>query len=80
VPISIEIREDLHAMQQVIRNGEYSYTAPRTAEGHSDRCTALALAVRAAASQAAGFFIPERFQGSRYSKAMSARGSRAVMA
>lgn len=80
VPISIEIREDLHAMQQVIRNGEYSYTAPRTAEGHSDRCTALALAVRAAASQAAGFFIPERFQGSRYSKAMSARGSRAVVA
>lgn len=48
VPISRTIREDLHAMQQVITNGEYNYWAPRTREGHSDRCTALALAVRAA--------------------------------
>ena len=50
VPISIAVREDLHAMKQVVRNGEYSYAAPRTAEGHSDRCTALALALRAAGS------------------------------
>lgn len=48
VPISIAIREDLHAMRQIIHNGEYTYSAPHTAEGHSDRCTALALAVRAA--------------------------------
>lgn len=48
VPISIAVREDLHAMKQIVRNGEYSYAAPRTAEGHSDRCTALALALRAA--------------------------------
>jgi len=34
-------------MQQVVRNGEYDYYAPRTKDGHSDRCTALALAVRA---------------------------------
>jgi phage FluMu gp28-like protein len=47
VPISVEIREDLHAMQQIVQNGEYDYYAPRTKEGHSDRCTALALAVRA---------------------------------
>ena len=47
IPITIEIREDLHAMQQVVRNGEYDYYAPRTKDGHSDRCTALALAVRA---------------------------------
>lgn len=47
-PISIAIREDLHAMKQIVRNGEYSYAAPRTAEGHSDRCTALALAMHAA--------------------------------
>jgi phage FluMu gp28-like protein len=52
IPISVEIREDLHAMQQIVRNGEYTYAAPRTAEGHSDRCTALALAVRAADSGA----------------------------
>jgi phage FluMu gp28-like protein len=48
VPISIAVREDLHAMKQIVRNGEYTYSAPRTAEGHSDRCTALALAKRAA--------------------------------
>jgi phage FluMu gp28-like protein len=64
IPISVEIREDLHAMQQIVKNGEYSYAAPRTAEGHSDRCTALALAVRAAAAQGpAGMpvaFHPER--------------------
>jgi phage FluMu gp28-like protein len=47
VPISREFREDLHAMQQVVTNGEYNYWAPRTKEGHSDRCTALALARRA---------------------------------
>lgn len=54
VPISRVIREDLHAMQQVVTNGEYNYWAPRTREGHSDRCTALALAVRAAGTGAAG--------------------------
>jgi phage FluMu gp28-like protein len=64
IPLSVAVREDLHAMQQIVKNGEYSYNAPHTAEGHSDRCTALALAVRAAAAQgAAGMpvaFHPER--------------------
>jgi phage FluMu gp28-like protein len=55
VPVSREIREDLHMMQQVISNGEYNYWSPRTKEGHSDRCTALALAVRAADGPAAPF-------------------------
>ncbi len=48
IPISREIREDLHEMQQVTSGGEYSYHSRRTKEGHSDRCTALALALRAA--------------------------------
>lgn len=48
VPVNVEVREDLHEMQQVVKNGEYSYSARRTAEGHSDRCTAGALGVRAA--------------------------------
>ena len=48
IPISREIREDLHEMQQVTTGGEYSYYSKRTKEGHSDRCTALALALRAA--------------------------------
>lgn len=47
IPAGDDIRDDLHAMQQLINNGEYTYAAPRTAEGHSDRCTALALAMRA---------------------------------
>jgi phage FluMu gp28-like protein len=55
VPISRAVREDLHAMQQVVANGEYNYWAPRTKEGHSDRCTALALAVRAAGEAGAPF-------------------------
>jgi len=61
IPISTAVREDLHAMKQVVRGGEYSYTAPRTAEGHSDRCTALALAWRAGSS-ASGPFTYERIE------------------
>jgi phage FluMu gp28-like protein len=57
IPISTQVREDLHAMQQIVRNGEYSYAAPRTAEGHSDRCTALALARRATTSSGGAFHI-----------------------
>jgi phage FluMu gp28-like protein len=48
VPIDNTIRDDLHAMRQIVNAGQYTYAAPHTAEGHSDRCTALALAVRAA--------------------------------
>jgi phage FluMu gp28-like protein len=58
IPVDVNVREDLHAMQQVIRNGEYTYSAPRTAEGHSDRCTALALAVRAAGENTTATFPP----------------------
>lgn len=47
IPVSRVIREDLHQVQQIISNGEYNYWSPRTRKGHSDRCTALALAVRA---------------------------------
>jgi phage FluMu gp28-like protein len=54
VPISRSVREDLHAMQQVVNAGEYTYWAPRTREGHSDRCTALALAIRAAGESVSG--------------------------
>jgi phage FluMu gp28-like protein len=53
IPVSTAIREDLHEMQQVITNGEYNYWSRRTREGHSDRCTALALAVRAAGTGSA---------------------------
>ncbi|MCW1884007.1 hypothetical protein OKA04_04655 [Luteolibacter flavescens] len=58
IPISTVIREDLHEMKQVISNGEYNYWAARTKEGHSDRCTALALAVRAAGENGGFSFLP----------------------
>ena len=48
VPVDVECREDLHEMQDAVKDGHHNYFAKRTAEGHSDRCTALALAVRAA--------------------------------
>lgn len=62
VPISREIREDLHEMQQVTTGGEYSYHSRRTREGHSDRCTALALALRAAGTGGGVQFRPTAFQ------------------
>ena len=58
IPIDADVREDLHQMQQIIRNGAYTYSAPRTAEGHSDRCTALALALRAADTGSASTIAP----------------------
>jgi phage FluMu gp28-like protein len=64
IPISTVIREDLHEMKQVISNGEYNYWAARTKAGHSDRCTALALAVRAA-GDANAFYFPPRPGGRR---------------
>ena len=59
IPVSSAIREDLHAMQQCIVNAQYNYWAPRSKEGHSDRCTALALAVRAAGADGSSFYIPK---------------------
>jgi phage FluMu gp28-like protein len=48
VPVSRMIREDLHSLNRVsTANGQISYRAPHSADGHADRCTALALALRA---------------------------------
>jgi hypothetical protein len=65
IPISREIREDLHAIQRcVTQSGQITYRAPNTADGHSDRTTALAL--RAASSgaptsaPARSVFVPGR--------------------
>lgn len=49
IPISRAIREDLHSMHRVVTpSGNLTYRAPLTDDGHADRCTALALALRAA--------------------------------
>jgi phage FluMu gp28-like protein len=48
VPASRAVREDLHSVNRVTsNNGGVTYRAPRGAGGHADRCTALALALRA---------------------------------
>ncbi|MGV3771994.1 MAG: terminase large subunit domain-containing protein [Verrucomicrobiales bacterium] len=50
VPVSRAIREDLHGMQRVVTpGGQVTYRCARTDDGHGDRSTALALALRAAA-------------------------------
>lgn len=73
IPISRAVREDLHAVQQVVSNGQYNYWAPRTREGHSDRCTAGALARRAAGD---GAPVVGRF--SRVFRGLSLRASAAL--
>lgn len=78
VPISRAIREDLHAVQQVIHNGEYNYWAPRTREGHSDRCTAAALAIRAVGDGGGAQIPPKAFDNTR-SRALAARRERSVL-
>ena len=58
VPVNRAIREDLHSMQRVTTgSGNVTYRAPHTADGHSDRCTALALALRASSGVASNFKI-----------------------
>ncbi len=48
VPISRLVREDLHSLNRVTTaSGGVTYRAPHSADGHADRCTALALALRA---------------------------------
>jgi phage FluMu gp28-like protein len=52
VPKSRTIREDLHSIYRVaLSGGGVTYRAPHTADGHADRCAALALANRARGTQ-----------------------------
>ena len=49
IPVDRELREDLHAVQRIVSTGgNVTYSAPRNADGHSDRAAALALCCRAA--------------------------------
>lgn len=77
IPVSRAIREDLHGLQKVTTSaGLVRYAAPRTEDGHCDRATALALAVRAAealgqAGLVRAFITP-------YGRAMERRMNRAL--
>ena len=49
VPVNRAIREDCHSLQRVATAaGTVTYRAPHSDDGHADRCTALALCLRAA--------------------------------
>ncbi len=49
IPSSSAIRDDLHSVQKfVTSHGHLTFRASHTSDGHSDRCTALALALHAA--------------------------------
>jgi phage FluMu gp28-like protein len=49
IPIGRDIREDLHSIYRTVTNsGQVLYRAHSTPDGHADRTTALALALRAA--------------------------------
>ena len=79
IPASRVIREDLHSMARVTtKNGEVTYKAPHTEDGHADRCTALALAVRAATftGSAGNFLVPT----GRRAELMAERRSKEVFA
>ena len=55
VPVSRVIREDLHSLNRVsTATGQITYRAPHSADGHADRCTALALALRASVGGGGG--------------------------
>lgn len=77
IPVSRVIREDLHSMHRVITAaGNVTYRAPHTADGHADRCVALALSVRAGSfggSMGAFHAIPN---GSRIGRANAWRRER----
>jgi phage FluMu gp28-like protein len=48
IPINRILREDLHSVNRIVTQASgITYRAPHTDDGHADRCTALALAVRA---------------------------------
>ena len=65
LPAAAVIRDDLGSMQRIVSpGGTIRYTAARTADGHADRSTALALAVHAAQRNptvAPGAFAAARF-------------------
>jgi phage FluMu gp28-like protein len=79
IPVSRVIREDLHSVSRVATaGGGVTYKAPHTKDGHADRCTALALCMRAAGKpKTASIIIPpsgvrERVVNERRNRSISA--------
>lgn len=74
VPSRRDIREDLHSIQRVsLSGGGVTYRAPHLDGSHADRATALALALRAAATGSAGAITPETLAGVRVPRSIIRR-------
>lgn len=75
VPVSRTHREDLHSMQRVTTaSGTVTYRAPHTEDGHADRCTALALLLRAKGNGQGGAITEETLRGIRVGGNSAGRG------
>ena len=76
IPVSRVIREDLHSVYRITTpSGGITYRAPHSEDGHADRCTALAMAIRAGSHPAmVGMIRPFPPSGER----SRARGERSV--
>jgi phage FluMu gp28-like protein len=57
IPISRLIREDLHSVYRVATKTSVSYRAPHTEDGHADRCSALALALKSSTGQSGSAIV-----------------------
>jgi phage FluMu gp28-like protein len=63
VPISRVVREDLHSICRVVSpQGNITYRAPHTEDGHADRCTAKALCLRASGTGGTGSITAENLK------------------
>ena len=79
IPVNRLVREDLHSIQRVTGNsGLVTYRAPHNDDGHADRCTAKALAVRArGAVGSVGAIVT--FENTRQSRVLADRSERSVL-
>src|SRR5436190_13714600 len=82
IPVSREIREDLHSIHRVVSTtGQITYRSSQSGDGHSDRCTALALALRAATSMPVNpkpvtIHVPDRSPRLNWARRLILRGNR----
>jgi phage FluMu gp28-like protein len=71
VPVNRAIREDCHSLQRVATAaGTVTYRAPHSDDGHADRCTALALCLRASSRVGKSFPIRSMAHTRRYQALM----------
>ncbi|HTH49118.1 MAG TPA: terminase family protein [Candidatus Limnocylindria bacterium] len=79
IPVSRAIREDLHAIHRVATaGGAVTYRAPFSADGHADRCFALALCGRAGEPTGGQFRPAQTNPAGRRARALRTRRERTL--